>query len=173
MTRHPETRRTKKRMNKAGFSIIEMLVALVILGVALTSVLPVFINYANTNRRTAIRAEAVSAAERVMDGLRQRSFNQWGDFERTMERDGVQVATGDPNDPTDNGRTYQVAMEWCNQPTTGLSLCDANGQQRHVRVNICLDARLQYSVTTVFTSVQTNNQAAQGVQGGQRQGSCR
>ncbi len=162
-----------KTMNQAGFSIIEMLVALVILGVALTSILPVFINYATVNRNTEIRAEAVSAAERVMDGLRQRSFNQWGDFETVMERDGVEVATGDPNDTTDNGRTYEVAMEWCNQPETGLSLCDANGQQRHVRVNICLNSQLQYSVTTVFTSVQTNNQDAQGGQGGQREGSCR
>lgn len=160
--------------NQAGFSIIEMLVALVILGVALTSILPVFINYATVNRNTEIRAEAVSAAEEVMDGLRQRSFNQWAAFERTMERDGVEVVKGDPNDDTDNGRTYQVAMEWCNQPVTGLSLCDDNGQQRHVRVNICLNSQLQYSVTTVFTSVQTNvNTSGEGTQGGLRQGSCR
>lgn len=164
--------RTAKEV-KAGFSILEMLAALAILGVALMSILPVFVNYANVNRRTEVRAEAVSAAERVMDELRQRNFNQWGAFEASIEASGVQVATGDADDPTDDGRTYDVAIEWCNPAVTDLTLCDDSGQQRHVRVNICLNSQVQYSVTTVFTAIQTNNQGNQGIAGGQRgPGSC-
>ena len=142
------------RNRNAGFSIIEMLVALVILGVALTSILPVFINYANVNRRTEIRAEAVSAAERVMDELRQRDFGDWDAVREELD-DGIKVATGDPNTASDDGRTYVPAITWC---TADLPLCSNNGgaignQQRHVRVAISLDGEEQYSVTTVFTAV--------------------
>lgn len=144
-----------KRMKNSGFSILEMLVALVILGIALVSILPVFINYASVNRRTEIRAEAVSVAEGVMDGLRQRNFGQWNAFKTTTERDGVKVATGEANDATDDGRTYAVAIDWCDSDL-GLTLCDNSGQQQHVRVAVSFGGQQQYSVTTVFTNIQNN-----------------
>ena len=165
------TRNTKR----AGYSILEMLVALVILSVALVSVVPVFINYASVNRTTEIRAEAVSVAEQVMDGLRQRDFVQWGDYETAMERDGVQVVTGAAGDDSDDGRTYKVDIEWCNAAVTGLTLCDnQNGvdgvQQRHVRVTASFNnCQVSYSVTTVFALIQ-GNQANAG--GGRGTGSC-
>lgn len=144
-----------KHVRNSGFSILEMLVALVILGIALVSILPVFVNYANVNRRTEIRAEAVSVAEGVMDGLRQRNFSQWNAFKTTVERDGVKVATGEANEATDDGRTYAVAIDWCD-PNLDLTLCDSSGQQQHVRVAVSFSGQQQYSVTTVFTNIQNS-----------------
>ena len=140
--------------NAQGFSIIEMLVALVILGVALTSILPVFINYANINRRTAVRAEAISVAEQVMDGLRQRSFSEWKAFGKSVHDNGIQIVTGEAGNDGDNGRTYIPTVAWC-EKSLGLELCKGDNaandnQQRHVQVTVSLDGQDQYSVTTVY-----------------------
>ena len=136
-----------------GFSIIEMLVALVILGVALTSILPVFINYANINRRTAIRAEAISVAEQVMDGLRQRNFSDWKAFSKSVQDNGIQIVTGEEGNDGDNGRTYIPTVEWCKPNVFDLCKGDnaaEDDQQRHVRVTVSLNGQAQYSVTTVY-----------------------
>lgn len=147
--------KSMKPTSQAGFSLIETLVALVILGVALTSIVPVFVNYASVNRSTEVRGEAVSAAEQVMDGLRQRSFNDWKAFANSAHNGGVQVATGKADDDSDNGRTYVPVIEWCGDD---LDLCDDDEeQQRHVRVTMFLDGEEKYSVTTVFTNVQGND----------------
>ena len=140
--------------NAQGFSIIEMLVALVILGVALTSILPVFINYANINRRTAVRAEAISVAEQVMDELRQRNFAQWDAYRESVKASGIQIATVKDNDNSDGGRTYIPMVSWCDKDLK-LTLCkgdnaDKDNQQRHVQVTVNFNGQAQYSVTTVY-----------------------
>ena len=57
-------------MSQRGFTMIEALVSLAILGIALAGIVPGFFLYTRTNALTEVRSGSVAAAQRVFEALR-------------------------------------------------------------------------------------------------------
>ena len=57
-------------MNQRGFTLLEGLLALAILGIALAGILPAFFGYMHVTTRNEMRTGAVAAAQRQMETLR-------------------------------------------------------------------------------------------------------
>jgi type II secretory pathway pseudopilin PulG len=67
---------TPKMKNKeAGYTHVELLVSLVIVGVVVSSVTMVFNTIQSTQRRTSYKESATRAAQREMESLRNNNYN--------------------------------------------------------------------------------------------------
>jgi prepilin-type N-terminal cleavage/methylation domain-containing protein len=130
-------------MNKKGISIIEVLVAMVVLGIALAGILPSFISYSRLNRDADVRAGAATAATQVMDRLRQSTFGSWSTLGNAV--------SGNTNQRTmsvDTGfRTYGITVTLCSTRCTGTS--------RDVTVVVSSNGKEYYRVSTVFVAFGT------------------
>lgn len=118
---------------RAGFSLIEALVAVSIFGVALAAIVPSFIFNAQANRESLYRSEAVIAAQQYVDGLRQKSFSTWPGSGTTETR-------------TINGKSYQTVLKYC---VGTLTLC--SDRARHLKVEVSKNGEIYYQVETVYT----------------------
>lgn len=117
-----------------GISLIETIVTITLLGIVLGAIAPIFTNYAQINRKSQYRTEAISAAQQVTDGLRQKSFTDW-------------PTTGSSLPVTVSGSVYQVKVSYC---TGTLEALCANGAN-HTRVEVSRYGTVYYSVETVYT----------------------
>jgi prepilin-type N-terminal cleavage/methylation domain-containing protein len=130
-------------MSKKGISIIEVLVAIVVLGIALAGILPSFIGYSKLNRDADVRAGAATAATQVLDRLRQDTFGSWSSL-----GDAVPGNTNQRTLSIDTGfRTYAVTVTLCNTRCTGTS--------RDVTVVVSSNGKEYYRVGTVFVAFGT------------------
>jgi type II secretory pathway pseudopilin PulG len=126
-------------MNKKAITIIEVLVAMVLLGIALATIIPSFINYSGLNRDAEVRAGAATAATQVMDRLRQENFTNWS----TVGTAVTGSSTGQRSLTIDTGiRTYTVVITPC------TNRC--NGSSRDPRVSVSFNNKEYYTVSTVF-----------------------
>ena len=121
-------------LSTAGVSLVETMVTIALLATVLTALSPIFINYAQTNRKNQYRTEAISAAQSVTDSLRQKDFTLW-------------PTSGSSEAVTVGGNTYQAEVLYC----TGTleALCSSGA--RHTRVEVSRDDTVYYSVETVYT----------------------
>lgn len=64
-------------MNKdnSGFTLVEMVAAIAIIGIVITSVVSLFGSIQSTQRKTAYMESATRAAQREMESLRNNNFN--------------------------------------------------------------------------------------------------
>ena len=63
------------RGNNGGFTLIEILVTIVVLGIAATSIMSVFISTVKTSADPLIQQQAVSIAEAYMEEIQSQNFN--------------------------------------------------------------------------------------------------
>jgi len=122
-------------MRNRGFSILEVLIAIVILAIALSAIIPVFANYLRINTVSEMRTQAVELAQQRLETLRL--------------RDPARLPTGgaDTSDHVQDGRTFTVKTLYC----LDASVCNAT--TRHVTVRVERGGKELYEVETVFTKL--------------------
>lgn len=120
-----------------GFTLVEALFAMAILGVALASILPSFLTYLDTNSLSEERSDAVAAAQLVMEELRRTD-------PATMPTSGSSAVRLVPV----GSREFEVVTTYCQD----TSLCGA--QRRHVSVEVSFGGNAIYDVDSVFARLQ-------------------
>ena len=77
-----------QRYQQRGFTLLEVLVALTILGLGIVTLLQIFSQGLRLGARSAVRSETVSSAARVMDDLLARKSLAEGSQSGTLGSDG-------------------------------------------------------------------------------------
>lgn len=119
-----------------GATLVEALVALVILGVALAGILPSFTTQLHSNARCEQRSGAVSAAQQVLDALR-------------LEDPAAMpmIGTSAPQLIMVGELQYEVITRYCADNTY------CNTESRHLIVEVQRDGRTIYDVETIYTQL--------------------
>jgi len=123
-------------VNERGFTLLEGLLALAILGIALAGILPAFFGYMNVNTRNEMRTGAVAAAQQQMEALR------FAD-PTAMPTTG---ATG-PGYISIANREYELTNHFCIRS----EFCTTNS--RHVLVEVGFGGNVVYQTESVFTKL--------------------
>ena len=129
----------------SGVSLIEALVAIVVLGILVGAVVPAFVSNLRLNSETEKRSQAVVAAQTVLDSLR--ADGSWPAY--GLDPDGnpsvtpvLQVESG--------GRTFDVAVDY--GPYCERGVCYSTA--RNLELEVRLDDTVYYQVATVYTNLQ-------------------
>lgn len=122
-------------MRRDGLSIIEAVIAVSLLAIALTSILPAMTNFSRINTQQEVKTGAVVAAQQVLDRLRQADFDTWP---QNGETQTVEV----------NAATYDVNISYC---SAGSSDCYSTTFARHVNLEVEHHDKTVYEVETVYT----------------------
>jgi prepilin-type N-terminal cleavage/methylation domain-containing protein len=121
---------------RSGFTLIEALVAITILGIALAMIIPAFLANLQLNSKSEDRTYAVAAAQQVLENLR-------------LADPKSLPTTG--SDPAINvivaGHIYTVTPSYC----TITTFCTATS--KHIRVDVSFNSKIVYTTETVFTKI--------------------
>ena len=136
----PRTDGTRSRpggpRDEIGMSLIEALIAIVLVGIALAGISQAFVTQMDANTRNDKRSGAIAAAQQVMEALRRQDP---AGMPTTGSSSPQQVSMG--------GRDYQVVTSYCLVP----SYCGT--VSRHLRIEVTLDGQDLYSVESVYTQL--------------------
>ena len=124
-------------MNERGFTLIEVMAAMLIFSVLLGGLAPVFVAQLQRNTNSEIRTGAVSAAQFTLDEYRLIDPT-------TLPSTGTQG----PDDLEINGRTYQITTTFCAE----ASFC-ASANNRHLTVEVDYRGDAIFSTQTVYTQL--------------------
>lgn len=125
-----------RRRRTGGFTLVEALIGMAILGIVLAGIIPAFLSYMRVNSQSDIKSGAVAAAESVMDDLRQTAIIDW-------------PTSGNVLSPVSGGdRDFDVTVVYC---TPSLPYC--SGDARHVEVVVRFQGKVYYDVQTVYTKL--------------------
>jgi prepilin-type N-terminal cleavage/methylation domain-containing protein len=123
-------------MNEHGFSLLEVLLAVTLIGLIVIGVLPAMLACKDTNSLNEIRSGAAAAAQRVMEEHRRADPA----LLPTSGSSAVEVVTvGD--------RDYEVISYFCLEP----AWCDL--VSRHIVVEVGHGTETVVSIETVFTQL--------------------
>jgi prepilin-type N-terminal cleavage/methylation domain-containing protein len=120
-------------MNCKGFTLLESLVTLGILGVTLVAMIPAFQTLMDANSVSEERSNALAAGQQVMEALRHQdpaSLPSSGSIAQA-------VAVGH--------HEYEIETHYCQNST----YCDADS--RHIVVEVSFAGKIVYTIETVFT----------------------
>ena len=117
-------------MSRKGFTLVEALIAVAILGIILAGILPSFISYSRLNTDSEFRTSAVAVAQEVMEDLRQLRLARWPETQVVWSRNM-------------GGRDFEVLIE--HEPWEDSS------NAREVQLQVTHDDRVLYEVETVYT----------------------
>jgi general secretion pathway protein I len=123
-------------VNERGFTLLEGLLALAILGIALAGILPAFVGYMDVTTRNEVRTGAVAAAQQQMETLRVADPS-------SMPSSG---ATG-PDYVEIEDREYELISRYCVRG----EYCTTNA--RHVLVEVGFGGDVVYQTESVFTKL--------------------
>jgi prepilin-type N-terminal cleavage/methylation domain-containing protein len=128
-----DSRTTSER----GFTLIEVIVAIGLFGIVAMGLAGGFVSQMKTNNENAIRIQAISAAQQVLDSLR-------------VEDPASFPPTGSdaPRNITVSGRVFSVVVSYCSIS----SLCPAT-TTRHLRASVTYKGKKRYEVDTVFSQL--------------------
>lgn len=122
-----------------GFTLVEALVAIAILGLTGLAVLPAFMSHLDANTRSELRSDAIGAVHQRMEWLRL--------------QDPDDMPTGGSPDSqfvTIGGREYEVRTHYCLRS----EYCPPGSPgSRHLTVEIYFEERKIYDVETVYTQL--------------------
>jgi prepilin-type N-terminal cleavage/methylation domain-containing protein len=121
---------------RSGFTIIEAIIAILILGVALSFIIPAFIANLQINSRSEKRTYAVAAAQQVLENLR---LENPQNLPSSGSGAAVNVLIG--------GNQYVVTPSYC----TIANLCTSTS--KYIRVDVTFDSKILYSAETVFAKI--------------------
>jgi prepilin-type N-terminal cleavage/methylation domain-containing protein len=120
----------------AGFSLMEVLMSMVLLGVVGAGLAPGMLMNVKAITRNELRSESIAAAQQVLDDLR-------------TEDPTTLPSTGDTEATASiNGRTFDITTYYCLEST----ICDS-GNSRHLTVEVRYKNERIYGVETVFTQL--------------------
>jgi prepilin-type N-terminal cleavage/methylation domain-containing protein len=126
-------------MSDRGFSLVEAVVAVAILGLAVTAVLPAFLTQLDANTRSGLRSVAAGIAAERLEALR--------------SADPTGLPTGGAPETQAvavDGRGYELRTTYCGEP---LYCPPTSPGARHIRVEVWLDGRRLFDAETVFTEL--------------------
>ncbi len=122
--------------HQLGFTLIEIVFALGLLGLAMSALFPGFLSHTKYNNFSEVRTSAYQAAQIVLDELR-------------LEEPSVLPSSG--SDPAVNvtvgTRSFSVVASFCEDNT----YCGAN--IRHITVRVTYQNEEIYEVNTVYTQL--------------------
>lgn len=124
---------TNRTVTTAGFTLIEALVALGVLVIILSAIIPLFLSNTRMNTMSERRSRGASAVENVLDDLRAQTINT-----KSGTQD-ISTVVG--------GQTYTVRVTYCRLP----ALCTDNS--RMVTATAMLAGVSYYQAETVFSEV--------------------
>ena len=122
-------------MRAKGAGILEVVIAMAILIIALTALIPSFIYYLRTNTSSEVRTQAIIVAQQVLEELRLKD-------PASLPTQGQQTITRNQG-----GRSFTVVVNYCQDP----SLCSGNA--RHLVLEVKQGGKRVYEVETVYTSL--------------------
>jgi prepilin-type N-terminal cleavage/methylation domain-containing protein len=117
-----------------GFTLVEAVFALAILGITIAALLPAFIDFLDINSLSEERSNAVAAAQQVMEELRQIDP---GSLPNSGSSAVQTVTVGN--------HEYEVTAHYCRTS----SYCSATG--RHIVLEVDYGGKTIYTVETVYT----------------------
>jgi len=120
-----------------GSTLIESLIALLILGIVAAGMLPAFMMQLDANGRSELRSGAILAAQQSMEALR--ILDPETEIPSTGQSAIRLVTVGD--------RQFEVVTYYCERE----EFC--NEDSRYVRVEVSLGGRVLYDVKTVYTQL--------------------
>ena len=123
-----------KTNSEKGIGMIEALVALVVIAIATSTILPTFISFSRANTASEIRTGAVDAAEWVLESYRYQKIS-------TLSRDDKQETI------LVNSREYEVFSTFCDNS----GLCDDSTVQ--IIVEVFYNGKAYYKLQTVYTDL--------------------
>lgn len=123
--------------NEKGFSVIEALMGIFLLGIVLTGVLPAFLSFLDANTYSEQASDSVSAAQQMLERLRLQD-------PASMPTSGADSAVIIPV----GGREYEVINSYCVNP----AFCGAGS--RHITVEVNYGGEPRFVVESVFTRLQ-------------------
>ena len=123
-------------MNERGFSLVEVLLAVALVGTVILGVLPAFIVCKDTNTRNELRSGAAAAAQSVMEGHRRVDPSTLP----TTGSSAMQVVTVGERD-------FEVVTHYCVENV----LCDL--QSRHLVVEVGFGTETILTIESVYTKL--------------------
>jgi prepilin-type N-terminal cleavage/methylation domain-containing protein len=124
-------------MNCKGFTLVEALVAISIMGIALAGIVPSFLHNMDTNTSSEQHSDAVAVAQEVLEQLRHEDPTL---MQSSGSSDVQVIAVG--------GRDYEVINSYC----TNSDYCTSGS--RHIVVEVSFAGRIIYELETVYTQLQ-------------------
>lgn len=124
----------ERASRRAGFSLIEAIVAIVIIGILLAAVVPAFVSNLRVNTDNEVRTGAVAASQTVLDRFRVQSRGAW-------------PASGSTVSVDTRVRTYDVLVEYARFCQGGTCFDGAE----LIDLEVSYGGRTRYTVSTVFT----------------------
>ena len=123
-------------MSERGFSLVEAVVAIAILGTVVIGILPAFTVQFSSNTRNEVRSGAVAVTQIVIEDHRM-------DDPTTMPTGGSDA----PVFHSIGNRDYEAITHYCLRN----EYCDT--YSRHLLVEVFLDNRKVYDVETIFVKL--------------------
>lgn len=123
---------------KNGFTLVETLVSITLLGIILAAVVPALLSNTALNRDSDYRTKGYQAVKRVIDEY------------RTVDLSDPLISVDNIKDITISGTPFKVSTDFCSIP----SYCVSNAKQFVVTAKI--GQKIYATIETVFTTVNTN-----------------
>ena len=124
-------------MNERGLTLLEVVVAMVILAIGLLAIVPGMIHLSDVADGNEVRSAAVQAAQQSN--------------ERTRRLDPASLPTtgsSAADTVTIGEHTFQVVQHYCRDTSMCLAFA------RHITTEVSFDGQVVYSTQTVFTRLQ-------------------
>jgi prepilin-type N-terminal cleavage/methylation domain-containing protein len=123
-------------VSQRGFTLLEALIAVSLLGIVLAGVVPTFLTYLDVNTLTEERSAAIAVAQQAVEELRQADPTAMP----TTGTSPVQVISVGQRD-------FEVVTRFCTAP----AFCTSDS--RHLVVEVRFGGRTVYSIETIFTAL--------------------
>ena len=123
-------------MSQRGFSYVELLLAVALVGTVVMGLVPAFMTCKDANTRNAIRSDAAAVAQQVMEAQRRLDPSDMP----SSGSSALQVVQ-------EGERDYEYVVHYCAEP----SWCDFD--TRHLMVEVNLGTQTVLVVESVFTKL--------------------
>ena len=120
-----------------GFTLLEVMITLSILGLVLATMVPVFIGHSQHQSLSEIRTGAALAAKEKLDDLR---FLEFASIPTSGSSTPESISVG--------GKDYQVVATYCSNST----YC-ASSETRHITVSASYSGVKVYEIQTIYSSL--------------------
>lgn len=121
-----------------GFTMIEVMVALAMFGVASAMMATSMVQMQRANHENMIRSSAYSAAQQVLDDIRSQNISLL-----------PTTGSGAPINVTMAGKTFVVTPSYCVTPSDCTS-----ANVRGIRVNVSYLGQVKYVLDTIYARLQ-------------------
>ena len=124
-------------MNEKGFTVVEALISIFLLGVVLAGILPGLLTFLDTNTLSEEKSDAVAAAQVVLERLR-------------LEDPATLPSSGSssPQIVDVGGHEFEVVNHYC----TVSEYCGTDS--RHIRVEVFYGGETLFEIESVYTQLQ-------------------